>query len=177
VPHGVVWRLTTERRPALTAALEPEEFERRLAAAYRPYHEALRGLITRRVEVFGFAVLLCAHSMPSVGRAGHRDPSETRADVVPGSRGGTTAHASVVRVPELAARERGWSVNHDQPYRGGFTTGHYGRPNAGVHAIQVELARRLYMDEETLTKKAKKFNEVRAFCSDVVARLTRLELR
>lgn len=177
VPHGVVWRMTTDKAPALTEPLGTDELERRLEEVYRPYHRTLLDLVTRRIERFGFAVLLCAHSMPSVGRAGHRDPSEPRADVVPGSRGGTTADRRVVAAPEKSASERGWSVAHDQPYRGGFTTGHYGKPKQGVHAVQVEISRRLYMDERTLRKNLNDFEKVRGFCRDLVARLTKLELR
>jgi N-formylglutamate amidohydrolase len=177
VPHGVVWRMTTDKAPALTEPLGPEEFERRLEEVYRPYHRTLSGLVSRRVERFGYAVLLCAHSMPSVGRAGHRDPSEPRADIVPGSRNGTTADPRVVSAPESLARERSWSVAHDQPYRGGFSTGYYGKPGKDVHAIQVEISRRLYMDERTLRKNPNDFDNVRGFCRDLVARLAKLGLR
>jgi N-formylglutamate amidohydrolase len=173
-PHGVVWRMTTDKSPALSGPLPRSELERRLDAVYRPYHAALRRLLEQRVERFGYAILLCAHSMPSVGRSGHHDPDRVRADVVPGSRGGTTAAAPVVHAPELVARERGWSVAHDDPYRGGFTTEHYGQPSRGVHAVQVELARRLYMDELTLLKKASDFSAVRKFCRTLVARLSSL---
>ena len=74
------------------------------------------------------------------------------------------------------ARASGWSVRHDEPYRGGFTTSHYGRPKEGVHAIQVELARRQYMDEERLVPHTR-FPEVRAWCRGLVAKLGELALR
>jgi len=175
-PHGVIWRATTENRPALVAPLTRAEYERRMSSIYRPYHAALTRLIGERVSRFGYAILLCAHSMPSQGRDGHSDPGVQRADVVPGSRGRTTAAASIIELPEELARQRGWSVAHDEPYRGGFSTSHYGRPNAGMHALQVELSRRLYMDEQTLAKKTNHFNEVRGFCRDLVARLGSLPL-
>jgi N-formylglutamate amidohydrolase len=114
--------------------------------------------------------------MPSRGRAGHTDPGRDRADVVPGSRGRTSAAARVIELPEIVAREFGWSVAHDEPYRGGFSTGYYGRPDQQVHAVQVELARRLYMDELTLDKKASDFERVREFCSTLVARMGQLAL-
>ncbi len=85
--------------------------------------------------------------MPSYGRDGHRDPGSRRADVVPGSRGGTSAAAAIIDVPDRLARGKGWSVAHDEPYRGGFSTAHYGRPEERQHAVQVELSRRLSMDE------------------------------
>ncbi len=175
-PHGVIWRATTENRPALVAPLTRGEYERRLSLIYRPYHAALTRLIGERVARFGYAVLLCAHSMPSQGRDGHSDPGALRADVVPGSRGRTSAAAEVIDLPDELASKRGWSVAHDEPYRGGFSTSHYGRPSSGVHALQVELSRRLYMDEQTLSKKTNHFNEVRAYCRDLVAHLGTLSL-
>lgn len=175
-PHGLVWRTTTEDRPALLGPLPRAELERRLEEIYRPYHAALEQLINEKHERFGFAILLCAHSMPSFGRAGHRDPGRARADIVPGSRGGTTAHASVRQVADNAAAEFGWTVRHDDPYRGGFSTAHYGRPERGVHAIQVELARRLYMDEQSLAKTPHGFAETQRFCDRLVEQLGQLSL-
>jgi N-formylglutamate deformylase len=61
-------------------------------------------------------------------------------------------------------------VRHDDPYAGGFTTQNYGRPSAGVHAVQVELARRLYLDEATL-RPAGDFGAVRQWCRELVAKL------
>ena len=175
-PHGLVWRATTENQPALAAPLEHSELERRLVAIYRPYHQTLQKLLEQKRERFGFAILLCGHSMPSRGRASHSDPGRQRADVVPGSRGRTTAANDVIEIPDRLARERGWSVAHDDPYRGGFTTARYGRPDESVHAVQVELARRRYMDEPTLTKKPNDFELTRDYCRAVVARLGRLAL-
>ncbi len=176
-PHGVIWRATTENRQALVAPLSRQEYERRLELIYRPYHATLSRLLSERVQRFGYALLLCGHSMPSAGRDGHADPGERRADVVPGSRGRTSANARVIELPEELARARGWSVAHDEPYRGGFSTAHYGRPAAGIHALQVELARRLYMDEASLARKTNQFHEVRGFCRELVARLGSVQLR
>src|SRR5690606_17808552 len=108
--------------------------------------------------------------------AGHSDPGRARADIVPGSRGATTSNEAVRRAPEEVARELGWSVQHDEPYRGGFSTAHYGRPGQGVHAIQVELARRLYMDEQRLTKNPAGFAQTQRYCNLLVERLGALNL-
>jgi N-formylglutamate amidohydrolase len=170
-PHGLIWRTTTENRPALSRPLRRPELERRIANIYRPYHAALRRLLDQRVARFGYAVLLCAHSMPSRGRDGHTDPGHERADVVPGSRGRTSAAAAYVDLTENVAKSYGFSVAHDDPYKGGYSTAHYGRPTEHVHAVQVELARRLYMDELALTKKAPEFERLQSFCDSMVQRL------
>lgn len=175
-PHGLIWRSTTENQSALQAPLTSLELERRLELVYRPYHRSLAALVQQKRRKFGYAIVLCAHSMPSLGRLGHTDAGRERADVVPGSRGRTTAAASVIDTPEILAKELGWTVSHDDPYRGGYSTGHYGQPGSRVHAVQVELARRLYMDERALTKTPNRFAEVSAFCDTLVARLGALAL-
>jgi N-formylglutamate deformylase len=175
-PHGLIWRTTTENQAALVAPLTPSELERRLDLIYRPYHRRLAELLEAKHRRYGYAVLLCAHSMPSLGRLGHSDAGRERADVVPGSRGRTSAAAAVIETPDVLAREIGWTVAHDDPYRGGHSTVHYGRPAAGIHAVQVELARRLYMDERSLEKKPKDFEKVQSFCDALVARLGKLAL-
>jgi N-formylglutamate amidohydrolase len=175
-PHGLIWRSTTENLPALSQPLEPRELTRRLETVYRPYHRTLAGLLEAKRAKFGYAILLCAHSMPSSGRPGHIDAGRERADVVPGSRGRTSAAAEVIDTPERLARPLGWTVTHDDPYRGGFSTAQYGRPDLKCHAVQVELARRLYMDEQALVIKRNELEKVRSFCLGLVAQLGALKL-
>lgn len=175
-PHGLIWRDTTEGTRALYQPLSRAELERRIETFYRPYHQRLGGLLEAKRSKFGFAILLAAHSMPSRGRQGHVDTGRDRADIVPGSRGRTTAVAAVIDTPERLARNYEWSVVHDDPYRGGFTTGHYGQPHRGWHALQVELSRRLYMEETTLQKKVEGFQTTRTFCTALVAALGTLTL-
>ncbi len=170
-PHGVVWRKTTDGRPALSAPLSSQEIERRLNLIYRPYHLALYDLIQEKRKKFGFVVILCGHSMPSFGRLGER-----RADLVPGSRGRTTAHPSVLDCCDRVAAQARYDVAHDSPYRGGFTTGHYGLPASNIHALQLELARRIYMDESTLCSISERFDACKVFCTELVTELGKLRL-
>ena len=114
--------------------------------------------------------------MPSRGREGHIDPGRERADVVPGSRGRSTCAEPVLRLVDRHAAACHLSVAHDEPYRGGFSTSNYGRPRERVHAIQIELARRLYMDEQALTKKPREFDSLRKFCRTVTQALGELSL-
>ena len=121
-------------------------------------------------------MILAAHSMPSVARLAHGDAGQVRADVVPGTRGRTSAAPKYIDAVDAHARARGWSVAHDDPYKGGFTTQHYGRPRDHVHVVQVELARRLYMDEGTYRPIPGAFDDVRAWCRALVRRLGELSL-
>jgi N-formylglutamate amidohydrolase len=189
--HGLVWRTTSDGEAALGRKLTRAELEERLEAIWRPYHRTLTELLNRKLARFGVAVVLAAHSMPSVERGQGRErdgrdrdvsrlsspggarSQRTRADVVPGTRGRRSAAARYIDAVEALAVARGWTVRHDDPYAGGFTTQHYGRPAEGLHAVQVELARRLYLDESTL-RPTSEFVGVRSWCRGLVAELGRL---
>jgi len=181
--HGLVWRTTSDGEPALARKLSRVELEERLERVWRPYHRALAGLVERKRARFGLCLVLAAHSMPSVerrgaravggGGSGDKAASKQRADVVPGTRGRRSAAPRFIDFVEEHARRRGWSVRHDDPYAGGFTTQHYGRPEQGVHVVQVELARRLYLDEVTL-RQGPDFAGVRRWCRELVAELGKL---
>jgi N-formylglutamate amidohydrolase len=175
-PRGLIWRLTTDGDPVLLGRIPQRELARRLEQVYRPYHAALAGLLARKRARFGAAILLCAHSMPSVARRGHSDAATPRADIVPGSRGRTTASGLVIDELDRHCRTHGFSVRHDDPYKGGFTTAHYGQPDRGVHAVQIEIARRLYMDEHSLGLDPRGFAAVRELGRALVARLSSADL-
>ena len=168
--RGIVWRLTSDGCNILDAPLSRRELERRLQLFYRPYHGAIAALIERKRARFGYSILVAAHSMPSSGRAAHGAPNASRADVVPGTRGRTSASGRFIDAVDAHARAAGFSVTHDDPYQGGFTTVHYGRPAAASHVVQVELARRLYMDESSLHKNVN-FTRMRSFCAELVSHL------
>ncbi|MBM3517378.1 MAG: N-formylglutamate amidohydrolase [Alphaproteobacteria bacterium] len=123
------------------------EAEARITACYPPYHKALRALVNETRERFGFAVLLDCHSMPSVGGAPGADRGQIRADVILGDRFGASCAPALTDAVERAFLAHGYKVGRNVPYAGGFTTHHYGRPTAGVHALQIEINRALYMDQ------------------------------
>jgi N-formylglutamate deformylase len=170
--RGIIWRLTSDGARTLEAPLSRAELDRRLETFYRPYHRTLAKLIEDKRAKFGFAIVLAAHSMPSLGRVRGETAAGTakRADVVPGTRGRTSAAHGFIDVVDRVARAAGYTVAHDEPYQGGFTTMFYGQPSAGVHVVQVELARRLYMDEVTLLK-TPSFERTAAFCEALVETL------
>lgn len=155
--RGLVWRVTTEGAPVLKRPLTAAELEGRIARIHRPYHDALARLLEERRARHGFAVLLDAHSMPSTGRPGHADPGARRADIVPGDVRGTSCHPGVSRLVAEHFEAGGFAVRPNDPYMGGFITRHHGRPARGIHAIQLEMNRDLYMDEDAL-----RFDEAKA---------------
>lgn len=175
-PRGVVWRATTDGRPVLLRPLGPAELNSRLERYYAPYHKVLQLNLDRLRDRFGYVILLAAHSMPSLGRSTHRDPGAQRADVVPGTCGRTSADPRVIDFVDAHFRNAGLRVRHDDPYKGGYTTSHYGRPAQRCHAIQIELNRALYVDEQTFRIKQPEFDELQRLLDSLVTSLAALKL-
>ncbi|MCX7807393.1 MAG: N-formylglutamate amidohydrolase [Deltaproteobacteria bacterium] len=141
--RGVIWKATTRGRPLFNPPLPYSSFEARIARFHRPYHAMLDAEVERKRKRFGWVVVLSGHSMPSSPWPG----GPRNADVVPGCLGGKTASLWVRQKVERGFRRAGLSVCWDEPYRGGHTTKRLGKPEEGIHAVQIEINRALYMDE------------------------------
>jgi N-formylglutamate deformylase len=141
---GTVARVVGDAQEIYGQRIPVEDAIRRIEGLYKPYHRALRRAFTRIHRDFGTAVLIDCHSMPSAAGAKDERP---RCDVVLGDRYGTSCVTAIAEVAETVLRRQGYSVSRNKPYAGGFITEHYGNPSAGLHAIQLELNRALYMDE------------------------------
>lgn len=152
--RGLCWRTTTDGAAVLVRPLTLPELRSRLQRIHEPYHEKLAALLAERRRHFGFAILLDLHSMPSMGRPGHSDPGARRADIVPGDLRGTSCAPALTRLVIDHFKTSSLSVRPNDPYMGGFVTKHHGRPARGVHAVQIELNRDLYMDEASFALKA-----------------------
>ena len=117
------------------------EAEFRVASCWKPYHDALVTLIAETRQRFGACLLIDCHSMPAHNGRG------TAPDFVLGDAHGTACAPRITRLVEQTLAALGYDVRRNDPYAGGYVTRHYGRPREGVHALQIELARSLYMDE------------------------------
>ncbi len=171
-PRGVIWRETGDGRPALRGRLSMEEYRRRIDRWWRPYHETLATELEALRGSHGSVLLLSAHSMPSRDRpTTDRAVGARRADVVPGTRDRTTAHPALIDAVEQHFRGHGLSVRHDVPYRGGATTARWGCARVGVHAIQVEINRGVYMDEVTGELYEERARWLAGVCEGLVKRL------
>ncbi len=144
---GTIPRIVGDGREIYAGKLSTEEGLARIERFYKPYHQALRDLVTRTAREFGLAVLIDCHSMPSAGliREAGRRP-----DIVLGDRFGTSCAGALTDRVEQELRREGFHVTRNKPYAGGFITEHYGEPLAGRHALQIEVNRALYMNERTL---------------------------
>jgi N-formylglutamate deformylase len=168
--RGFIWAVTTGGLPALLRPLSKDEWRER-TAIHAAYHDAITRALDRARARFGFAILVDGHSMPSMGRRGHKDPGRRRADVVPGDRDGTSCAPSLSAHVGRHFGDRGFSVAFNDPYKGGFITTHHGQPASGIHAIQIELSRDLYMDETTFEIKDAGFARVQTALADLLASL------
>jgi len=163
---GVIPRIVRDGAEIYRGKLDSREADARLSELYKPYHRALADLMEETHAIFGVAVLIDCHSMPSA--AGNRD-ERPRPDFVLGDRYGTTARAEAAFVRE------GFSVARNTPYAGGYTTILHGRVAAGCHALQIEVNRALYLDEERIAKKLA-FETIRARLTRAMRSLTAIPL-
>lgn len=169
---GTIARVVCDAQEIYPGRIEVDEALQRIESLYKPYHRALRKLVTRIQDSFGAAILIDCHSMPS--HAGHGD-GHPRADIVLGNRYGTSCAGIVLDAVESLLREQGYDVRHNKPYAGGFITEHYGNPGAGLHAMQIEINRALYMNEKSLTP-SHGFDWMAASLEQMAERLTAIPL-
>jgi N-formylglutamate deformylase len=148
---GTVARVVGDAQEIYDQRLSVDDAMRRIENLYKPYHRSLRKLFSKMHRDFGAATLVDCHSMPS--STGGKD-ERPRADIVIGDRYGTSCVAAVSEVVETTLRGLGYAVSRNKPYAGGFITEHYGNPAAGLHAIQIEVNRALYMDERRFERSA-----------------------
>ncbi|MBV9517289.1 MAG: N-formylglutamate amidohydrolase [Hyphomicrobiales bacterium] len=148
---GAIPRIVADGHDIYRRRLPVTEAFERIEALHKPFHAALRRLLQRARASFGIALLVDWHSMPSGDASGGR----ATPDFVLGDRFATSCTPQIIDAVETLLRRKGYSVSRNKPYAGGYITESYGHPAQGTHALQVEAARALYMDERTLTPNAK----------------------
>jgi len=119
--------------------LADDEVRQRIAEDHRPYHAALAEALFAARDRFGVALLIDLHSMPPL-------PGPRSAHIVLGDRFGRSAGARLVHRIEGEVAATGLTAALNAPYPGGHILSRHGRPDRGVHAIQIEVDRRLYLD-------------------------------
>ena len=171
---GTVARVVADGEEIYRERLALSDVLARIDNLYFPFHGALTQLIDATRRHFGYAVLIDCHSMPSAEMAPSGGP---RPDVVIGDRFGTSCDALLTRQLRESFASRGYDVQLNRPYAGGFITEHHGRPGRGVHSVQLEINRCLYLDERTL-RENQGFNileaDLMAIAADLFAALPQL---
>ena len=169
---GTIPRIVASGAEIYLGKLTYEEAEHRIQTLYRPYHERLLQLIEATRDQFGYCILIDCHSMPSLG--GPTDPAGGgKVDFVLGDCFGQACAPCLSRTTDAALRHMGFRVLRNTPYAGGFTTRHYGRPDIGVHAMQIEINLGIYMNETT-HEPLPQFDRLREALGHLIATLAAL---
>jgi len=146
---GTIARVVATGEQVYRNKLPFSEAEARVRGCWEPYHAALAGLIAETRAQFGCCLLIDCHSMPT-----HPGNAAEPPDIVLGDAHGTSCAPEATRLAETVLGGLRYRVKRNDPYAGGYVTRHYGRPRDGVHVLQIEIARRLYMDEGTIQRLA-----------------------
>jgi N-formylglutamate amidohydrolase len=147
---GTIARVVASGETIYRGKMPFAEAERRVRAYWEPFHDALFTLITETRRRFGACLLIDCHSMPAHGNPGRN--GLPAADFVLGDAHGTACSPRATGLVEQVLLGLGYTVRRNDPYAGGYITRHYGRPREGVHALQIEIARGLYMDETRIER-------------------------
>ncbi|MCB0384153.1 MAG: N-formylglutamate amidohydrolase, partial [Bdellovibrionales bacterium] len=149
-PRGLHWTLTTKGDRLLPQAISQQAHEQLVKRYFRPFHQEVERVYGDFRQKGAKKVYhLDAHSMPSKGTKAHRDPGETRAEIVVSDVSGTSCEPWFLDLVVESYKSAGFQVAVNWPYLGGRVTQTYGHPDRGQHAIQVEMNRAIYMDEDT----------------------------
>jgi N-formylglutamate amidohydrolase len=152
--HGYLWR----------RAINAKQLEERLAQAHRPYQQAIAAQLDLLLDRFGCALLLDCHSMPP--------PPEGIAPIVFGDCRGRTAEPWLTSQAVQICREAGFDAGLNDPFAGGHVIDRHARPALGVHALQVEVDRRCYLDSK-LQKPGAGFDRVASLIERLAVELGR----
>jgi N-formylglutamate amidohydrolase len=167
---GAIPRIVAEGQEIYISRLPVAEAMERIDRLYRPYHRALRSLLTKTHQRFGEAYLFDCHSMPSASLGLE---TMSRPDIVLGDRFGTSCSSLFIDSVQKVFEGLGYTVARNRPYAGGFITEHYGNPAADIHAIQIEINRSLYMNEDSLEPHAD-FSQLQRNLTDAIERIWEL---
>ena len=165
---GTIARVVASGESIYRGKLPFAEAERRVRMFWQPFHDSLADLINETRARFGVCLLIDCHSMPSHGHTARAGAKPV--DFVLGDAHGTACTPRMTRLVESILTGLGYTVRRNDPYAGGYITRHYGRPRDGVHALQIEIARALYMDESRIERLAG-FSEMRRDITRIIAQL------
>ena len=165
---GTIARVVASGEAIYRHKLSFAEAERRVRFFWEPYHQTLGELIEATRREFGACLLIDCHSMPAYGCGGRN--GGVPADFVLGDAHGTACGPRGVRLVERVLSGLGYAVRRNDPYSGGYVTRHYGRPREGVHVLQIEIARGLYMNE-TRIEPIPRFSAVQRDLTQLIAAL------
>lgn len=167
---GVIPRVVANGRAIYRGKLPLDEAHHRIERYWRPYHAALHQLLSDAHHLFGEAILIDCHSMPTEALDGVTRQNGTRPQIVLGDRFGAAASARVVDQIERAFADAGFDVARNSPFAGAYIAQTYGRPSRNQHTVQIEIDRSIYMDESRVRPNAN-FDSFRDALRGVIGRI------
>ena len=171
IGKALVWRTLSDGRDIYAARLDAAQVLHRIERYHRPYHQALRRLLDASVARHGQVFHINCHSMASsAGAMSSGTQGEARPDFVVGDRDGSSCDAAFTELVHAHLKARGYHVTINDPYKGVELVRAYANPAARRHSLQLEVNKRLYMDERTREKSAG-FAQVQADLMALVQRL------
>ncbi|MDO8772811.1 MAG: N-formylglutamate amidohydrolase [Burkholderiaceae bacterium] len=148
---GLIWRTTDEGLPLYDRMLTVTEVQARIQTCWQPYHAAVAEAINQAHARHGYSIHINCHSMPAISISNATDfPGLVHADFVLGNRDDTTSSRALAQLMVTHLRDLGYSVAYNHPYKGVELVRRYGHPAQNRHSIQLEINRKLYMNEQTL---------------------------
>lgn len=170
---GVIARVVAGNRAIYRGKIPLSEAQARLDRYWHPYHQALGGLLQRQRARFGQVFLCDVHSMPHEALAGHALRMGRRPQIVLGDRFGASCDPAFVDAVEGVFRRAGLIVARNTPFAGAYIAQRYGQPAQGMHVLQIEIDRALYLDEARV-EPSPAFAGFRALMDQMVADIARL---
>ena len=149
---GLIWRIMPPGAPLYDRLLGVEEVRGRIERCWKPYHRAVATALDETHRSFGGVWHVNCHSMPAMGNAASEDGPVARAEFVLGDRDGTTCETAFTAFVAGELRDLGYQVKINEPYKGVELVRRYSDPAGGRHSLQIEVNRKLYMDEESREK-------------------------
>jgi N-formylglutamate amidohydrolase len=167
---GVVRRLIGPRLAVYDRLLPSAEIQARIDRYHRPYHDRLQAMLDAAHARFGQVWHLNCHSMKAMGRGQKGEPAPIREDFVLGDLDGQSCDPAFRDLVASELRKMGYSVAINVPFRGAELVTRHGAPAEGRHSLQIEINRRLYLDERSVTLNDG-FARLKADLERLVARL------
>ena len=155
IGKSLIWRTLEDGRPIYARRLSPEAVRERIERFHTPYHQSLKDLLDKAHQKFGRVYHINCHSMRAVaGKQSDEGEGSVRADFVLGDRDGTTCEAAFTELVRSILVGMGYSVKVNDPYKGVELVRAFSDPQRGRHSLQIEINKRLYMEEGSLRKNA-----------------------
>ena len=171
---GVIPRISGNGKEIYSKPIFAKDALKRLQSFYFPYHSYLYNLLVESKNRLGYAILFDCHSMPSklnlefCNSKYNNDP-----DIILGDLNGTSCSSFLINEVKAIFEKHNFFVTKNNPFSGGYITKHYGNPSDAIHVIQIEINKKLYMNENSI-KKNKNFENLRTKLTAVIEELSNL---